>query len=228
MKKLTSAMFFAVLASFAANATELDTILFAKKSDITVSGYAGSTTLANFPVLVRLAANSPDGFNYADCAADGSDLRFADANGDLIPHEIDTWDISGESLVWVSVPSISGTATTFTMYYGTDGASSLPAVTESDVWTGANFNAVWHFSGSNKESANGLTVSDASTAAPSYTATTFGVGTCFKASANATFGYDVDSKWPLIHLGLNPSKSHQNHQLHRHSSSHNGQTYKYQ
>ena len=201
MKKLTSAMFFAVLASFAANATEFDTILFAKKSDITVSGYAGSTTLANFPVLVRLAANSPDGFNYADCAADGSDLRFADANGDLIPHEIDTWDISGESLVWVSVPSISGTATTFTMYYGVEDVSALPAVTESDVWTGANFNAVWHFSGSNKESANGLTPSVVSTAAPSYTATTFGVGTCFKASANATFGYDVDSKWTTLGSG---------------------------
>ena len=201
MKKLTSAMFFAVLASFAANATELDTILFAKKSDITVSGYAGSTTLANFPVLVRLEANSPDGFDYADCAADGSDLRFADENGDLIPHEIDTWNTSGESLVWVSVPSISGTATTFTMYYGVEDVSELPAVTESDVWTGANFNAVWHFSGSNKESANGLTPSVVSTAAPSYTATTFGVGTCFKASANATFGYDVDSKWTTLGSG---------------------------
>ena len=143
MKKLTSAMFFAVLASFAANATELDTILFAKKSDITVSGYAGSTTLANFPVLVRLSANSPDGFDYTECAADGSDLRFADANGDLIPHEIDTWNTSGESLVWVSVPSISGTATTFTMYYGVEDVLELPAVTESDVWTGANFNAFW-------------------------------------------------------------------------------------
>jgi len=201
MKSSLCALAALFLASFAANATELDTILFAKKSDITVSGYAGSTTLANFPVLVRLAANSPDGFNYADCAADGSDLRFADANGDLIPHEIDTWKTDGTSLVWVSVPSISGTATTFTMYYGTDGASSLPAVTESDVWTGANFNAVWHFSGSNKESANGLTVSDASTAAPSYTATTFGVGTCFKATANATFGYNVDSKWTTLGSG---------------------------
>ena len=59
---------------------------------------APSTALANFPVLVRLAANSPDGFDYADCATDGSDLRFADANGDLIPHEIDTWnDASGEA-----------------------------------------------------------------------------------------------------------------------------------
>ena len=90
MKKLISAMFFAVLAATAAMADALDTTLFAKKSDITVSGYAGSTTLANFPVLVRLAANSPTGFDYDDCAEDGSDIRFADANGDLIPHEIDT------------------------------------------------------------------------------------------------------------------------------------------
>jgi hypothetical protein len=202
MKSSLCALAALILASFAANATELDTTLFAKKSDITVSGYAGSTTLANFPVLVRLAANSPSGFDYADCAADGSDLRFADANGDLIPHEIDTWNTSGESLVWVSVPSISGTATTFTMYYGTDGASSLPAVTESDVWTGANFNAVWHFSGSDKESANGLTPSssDSSSTAPGYTATTFGVGTCFKAS-NSTLGYLVSDTWTTLGTG---------------------------
>ncbi len=203
MKSSLCALAALILASFAANATELDTTLFAKKSDITVSGYAGSTTLANFPVLVRLAANSPTGFDYNDCAADGSDLRFADANGDLIPHEIDTWnDASGESLVWVQVPTLSGTATTFTMYYGTDDVSSLPAVTESDVWTGANFNAVWHFSGSDKESANGLTPSssDSSSTPPSYTATTFGVGTCFKAS-NSTLGYLVSDTWTTLGTG---------------------------
>ena len=203
MKMLTSAMFFAILAAAAAMADALDTTLFAKKSDITVSGYAGSTTLANFPVLVRLAANSPDGFDYADCATDGSDLRFADANGDLIPHEIDTWnDASGESLVWVQVPTLSGTATTFTMYYGVEDVLELPAVTESDVWTGANFNAVWHFSGSSKESANGLSPSssNSSSTAPGYTATTFGVGTCFKAS-NSTLGYLVSDTWTTLGTG---------------------------
>ena len=202
MKKLTSAMFFAVLAATAAMADALDTTLFKMKSEMTISGYSGSTTLANFPVLVRLEANSPDGFDYADCAADGSDLRFADENGDLIPHEIDTWNTSGESLVWVSVPSISGTATTFTMYYGVEDVSELPAVTESDVWTGANFNAVWHFSGSSKESANGLTPSssDSSSTAPSYTATTFGVGTCFNAS-NSTLGYLVSDTWTTLGTG---------------------------
>ena len=202
MKSSLCALAALFLASFAANATELDTTLFAKKSDITISGYAGSTPLANFPVLVRLAANSPSGFDYADCAADGSDLRFADANGDLIPHEIDTWKTDGTSLVWVSVPSISGTATTFTMYYGVEDVSALPDVTESDVWTGANFNAVWHFSGSSKESANGLTPSssDSSSTAPDYTATTFDVGTCFKAS-NSTLGYLVSDTWTTLGTG---------------------------
>ena len=203
MKKLISAMFFAVLAAMAAMADALDTTLFSKKSEMTITGYAGSTTLANFPVLVRLAANSPIDFDYNDCAADGSDLRFADADGDLNPHEIDTWnDASGESLIWVSVPTLSGTATTFTMYYGVEDVSELPAVTESDVWTGANFNAVWHFSGSSKESANGLTPSssDSSSTVPGYTATTFGVGTCFKAS-NSTLGYLVSDTWTTLGTG---------------------------
>ena len=108
MKTIMKSSLCALAALFIASpalADVLDTTLFSKKSDITVSGYAGSTTLANFPVLVRLAANSPSGFAYADCAADGSDIRFADADGDLIPHEIDTWKTDGESLIWVQVPS---------------------------------------------------------------------------------------------------------------------------
>ncbi len=182
--------------------TVLDTTFFAKKCDITISGYAGATDLANFPVLVRLATDSPVGFDYADCAADGADLRFADANGNLVPHEIDTWDSAGTSLVWVQIPTLSGTATTFTMYYGANDASALPAVTESDVWTDANFNTVWHFSGSAKESANGLTASssDSSSTPPDYTATTFGVGTCFKAS-NSTLGYLNSDTWATLGAG---------------------------
>ena len=200
MKRIPAVFAILLLAAPAVQATELDTSLFAKKSDITVSGYSGSTTLANFPVLVRLSVDSPDGFNYADCAADGADLRFADENGDLIPHEIDTWNASGESLVWVRVPSISGTETPFTMYYGAADVSALPAVAAADVWTNANYNVVWHFSGDARESANGLADSGSS-GTPDYTASTFGVGTCFKASANATLGYNADSRWTTLGPG---------------------------
>ena len=129
--KTTLPLLLAALALPAAAAT-LDTSPFGKSVEMTVSGYAGSTTLADFPVLVRLAAGSPTGFDYADCASDGSDIRFADAAGNLIPHEIDTWNAAGESLVWVRLPSVASGAT-FTMYFGADdpGAAAAESVTVS-------------------------------------------------------------------------------------------------
>ncbi|MBR1608744.1 MAG: DUF2341 domain-containing protein [Kiritimatiellae bacterium] len=134
----------------AARAEALDTTPFTCKIPVTVSGYAGSTELADFPVLVALAADSPTGFDYADCASDGSDLRFADATGALLSHEIETWDTNGTSYVWVKVPSLVGTATTFSGYYGTNGTAALPAVAATDVWS--RYAAVFH---------GGATIADA-------------------------------------------------------------------
>ncbi len=105
----------------------------------TVSGYAGSTDLATFPVLVRLSASSPAGFSYADCAPDGSDIRFVDSDGNLVPHEIDTWNREGESLIWVGLPVLNA-GTTFTMYYGSTASSGATA--EGSVW--ARYVAVIH------------------------------------------------------------------------------------
>ncbi|MBQ3746524.1 MAG: DUF2341 domain-containing protein [Kiritimatiellae bacterium] len=148
-------------------AAKLNTALFAKQSVVTVSGttgYTGSTDLSNFPVLVKLSAGAPSGFVYADCATDGSDLRFADASGNLLPHEIDTWNATGTSMVWVCVSTLAhGADTTFTMYYGTNGVSALPAVAASDVWTAAGYNAVWHFDSSNKESVHNLSATSSGT-----------------------------------------------------------------
>ena len=112
----------------------LEPTLFTKKCDFTVSGYAGSSTLEDFPVLVRLSEGSPVGFSYDDCAAGGADLRFTDVVGNLVPHEIETWNTEGESLVWVKVPTLVGTATTITAYFGANPAQ-LPAVDIHDTWT---------------------------------------------------------------------------------------------
>ena len=117
---------------------------------------APSTALANFPVLVRISETSLDGFLYADCPT-GDCIWFTDALGADIPFEVDTWDTAGESLVWVSVPSLSSAAT-ITMHWNAAGApAGLPAA--SEVWTLAGYNAVWHFNGSAAESVNGLTAS---------------------------------------------------------------------
>lgn len=112
----------------------VDARSFTKRIPVTVSGYAGTETLANFPVLVRLAADAPTGFDYADCATDGSDLRFAAPDGTMLSHEIESWNTNGTSYVWVKVPSLAGTTTAFDLFYGADPAT-LPAVDPTDVWT---------------------------------------------------------------------------------------------
>ena len=109
----------------------VDSGAFAYRSTILVSGYAGSTTLADFPLMFKLADNSPIGFSYADC--EPATLRFADADGNIVPHEIDTWNTDGTSIVWVRVPELSGTATELSMYYG--GSGDGVAINAGEVWS---------------------------------------------------------------------------------------------
>jgi hypothetical protein len=130
----------------------LNESLFGFRAPFAVSGYAGSSPLADFPVLVRLAADSPAGFDYARCAPGGSDLRFADADGNLLPHEIDTWDATGESLVWVGVPVLTN-GTAFAMYYGSDDPG---AASPSNLWSLAGYAGVWHLSDGHDSTTNGL------------------------------------------------------------------------
>ena len=111
-----------------ASADTIDASAFAGHFDIMFPGYAGAAPVENFPVLVRLSAER-NGFDYAACQALGADLRFADAAGNLLPCEVDTWTPGGESLVWVKVPSLSR-STRITAYYG---CANPPANTPSDV-----------------------------------------------------------------------------------------------
>ena len=126
-----------------------------KAADLTVSGYTGSTTLENFPVLVRISPTSISGFAYADCASGGADISFKDASGNTLDFEIDTWDTSGDSFVWVKVPSLSGNATKITLRW----KDSNPAAhTPSDTWS--DYTGVWHLN----EATGGVTTISDSTA----------------------------------------------------------------
>ncbi len=106
---------------------------------IAFPGYTGSTTLEDFPVLIRLSAELND-FDYSKCKAEnGGDLRFADSEGNLLPSEVDTWNPDGESLVWVRVPSLNAT-TKIKAYYGCDNPAT---VNPKDVWSNG-YAGVWH------------------------------------------------------------------------------------
>ncbi len=113
---------------------------FAKSVEITMpNALCQNEITTGVPALIRLGESTINGFDYDDFAlADGRDMMFVDANGDPLPHEVDTWNEDGVSLVWVRLPSTAA-GTTVTMYYGNGIVS--PAEPE-EVWSG--YVGVWH------------------------------------------------------------------------------------
>ena len=109
------------------------------KATLTVNGYRGGSTLTDFPVLVRISPERIAGFQYSQCEADGSDISFANDKGQTLPHEIDTWDPEGESLVWVKVPSFNG-ETSFDFRWN----DPEPAASDAAQTWNANYVGVWH------------------------------------------------------------------------------------
>ena len=139
---------------------EHSAIIAAKKVlTLEVAGYAGSETLTNVPVLVRLST-AIEGFSYADFSdAKGGDLVFTDESGSFVyPHEIDEWHTEGESLVWVKLPRMAN-GTKFKMAYGNSKLITLNSqLATHEVWR--DYAGVWHMnedSGTAYDStANGL------------------------------------------------------------------------
>ena len=162
---------------------------------------APSTALENFPVLVRLANDAPEGFLYEDCPT-AANLWFTDSNNVVLPFDVDTWDTTGESLIWVSVPSLSDAAT-ITMRWSANGGEDSPA--SSEVWKRAGYNAVWHFNGDAKESVTNL-VSSITIGSPTFNGDSSYPGPLGKTlwlNGSSALAYAVDTAWTT--LGENSS-----------------------
>ena len=124
---------------------------FARGVKFTVARYNGGTEVqTNFPVLVRLST-SITGFDYGDFynasvtptdpdALKLVDIGFVDAEGNGLAYDIDTWNPSGESLVWVNLPRMTN-GTEFAMWYRS--SKTGKALNPDNVWT--NYAGVWHF-----------------------------------------------------------------------------------
>ena len=181
---------FAVLGAAERNdGVPLDDKSFRRVCTVTFSGYTGSSTLRQFPALVRIPAGSPI---YQDCAADGNDIRFADVEGYTVDHEIDTWNANGESLIWVRVPQLEGATTALQMYFRCRGTNVV--VNPRNVWSYAGYKGVWHFSGSNADSSPNALVCENSSTPPSFTAAG-SVGTAFSSGGSAFVQVANDPRW---------------------------------
>jgi hypothetical protein len=103
------------------------------KKSITVSHTNVGSDLTDFPLCVQLSEDSDTG---SVCKESGDDIRFADASGNLLYAEKESFSITdGRStgVFWVRVPTVSSTAdTVITMYYGNVGAA--PLASTSQAW----------------------------------------------------------------------------------------------
>lgn len=112
---------------------------FTKSFTVTATGYTDGDTFADFPMLVRLNPANVSGFSYDDfIQSDYSDLAFFDASGNALAFDVDTWNTSGESLVWVRVPSFAA-GTVITCAYGGLVKNDLH---QPATWSG--YRGVWH------------------------------------------------------------------------------------
>ncbi len=114
---------------------------------ITFSGYSGTETLSNFPVLVRLGKGI-QGFDYSLFDyAEGTDLRFSDDEEHELAYEIDSWNTNGLSYAWVRVRKMRNPQSYIYAFMGKTGVSTPYYTTDGSVWTNG-YAGVWHLSAS--------------------------------------------------------------------------------
>jgi hypothetical protein len=164
----------------------LDTTNYACRMRITFPGYSGSQALTNFPALVQFS-NGLTGFSYAQFASSaGSDIRFTDASGlTLLPYEINQWNTSGVSSVWVQVPLLSGTNTSIWAYWGNPAATTPPAYTTNGAVWQPQYMLVWHLEQVGLPYADSTTQYPASTGvAPGLSTGEIGLGGLFNGASS--------------------------------------------
>ena len=116
---------------------------------VVVTNLAAGVTLKDFPLCVRIPAslNPP---------ATPATLRFTGNDGLPLPYEVELWDATAESIVWVRVPEVVK-GTKVRMFWGAPFlATDVPV---SSVWN-SDYEAVYHMA----------SVSDSAASAQHFTA----------------------------------------------------------
>lgn len=124
-----------------------DDALFGRRMRIAFSGFSGPTPLTNFPALVVLNTGISN-FSYGHFLANGADLRFTDSSGRELAFEIESWNPTGNSFVWVKVPMLRSRGEYIDAYWQNSNASPPSYTTNGTAWE-SGFVGVWHMGGTN-------------------------------------------------------------------------------
>ncbi len=84
------------------------------KQEINLSNTAG--VLTDYQAKITLNTTN---FNYSHANATGKDIRFTNSSDNSLDYWIESWNSTGDSIIWVEVNSLANaTNTTIYMYYG--------------------------------------------------------------------------------------------------------------
>jgi len=87
---------------------------FTNRIKITFSGATTTEDQVNFPVLINL---NPGRVNYGNIQDLGQDIRFVDSDdATALNYEIEKYDETDTSTIWVKVPQVASTTTDFIYY----------------------------------------------------------------------------------------------------------------
>lgn len=109
--------------------------------DSSASGANVAGTVKGFPVPVLLTASN---FDFTQARPGGADLRFTDAAGTILPHQIEAWDATAKTAaVWVRTDVKGNDATQFiNIHWGNatapDTSDGGTVFTKADGWISAH------------------------------------------------------------------------------------------
>ena len=137
------------------------------------TGYEGTSTLTNFTACVRLPAR-------LGLPAAAGNMRFTAENGEPLPFEVETWNPSGVSVVWVKVPLLTAATVLKVWWNGVDATGDLSS--GGAVWDSSHVR-VYHFAGVADSSIEGTATTAATLANYAETEGPVGIGRMFNNQA---------------------------------------------
>ncbi|MBE7440523.1 MAG: DUF2341 domain-containing protein [Spirochaetales bacterium] len=120
-----------------------------KRLKINALNASSAESFTDFPLLVHLDSTR---ISYGDTENSGADVRFTDSSGALLDYQLERWNESGTSTVWVRMPAISASSDEDYLYFYYGNPSASASESASSIWTD-NYRAVWHFTEQNSDPA---------------------------------------------------------------------------
>jgi hypothetical protein len=115
------------------------------KMKITFNNVAASEDLVNFPVLIKVNSTRID---YSKTQDTGLGIRFYDSDGvTTLPFEIEKWDETGDSFIWVKVPNIPAGSNNDYIWMQYANTAFPETQQPSQVWD-SNYKSVMHLNDS--------------------------------------------------------------------------------